>query len=257
MVETSYMVVPALKPMEKQGQITIFIIVAIVLLLIIAGYFTLKSSYANLNNIPPAVSPANDYITQCIKMTGEQATFDLGQLGGYAINLGESSTNEGIPYYIQNNKNLVPSGTMLNTQFEIYFANSLPICLNKITGFTLNYSTFNLTTQITNDKIIFNLNSPIIIQKDSQNYLIKGFNNIELNNRFGALIRASQEFVQKQLNQDSGICLSCANEIAQDNNIKIDLINSAYENTTLVRISNPDSKLNNKTQELIFAIKNE
>jgi hypothetical protein len=243
---------------SKKTQVTLFVIITIIIVVIIALFVIIRSETdLGAKNIPPEIQPVQDYIVSCIRNTGEEATYALGQSGGYALLDDIPRTEASTPYYIYNHTNIMPSKEQIGLEFGIYFANNLPRCLDKLGGFKLNYSTPKIKSNIMEEKIVFEGEFAIIIKKDEKTYQLKEFGPIELSSRFGTLINAGKEIASNQLNQRGVVCLSCINEIAEKNNVSIDLINLEKESAIAVKISDPASKINNQTLALAFAMKNE
>ncbi|MBU2576451.1 MAG: hypothetical protein KKF50_01895 [Nanoarchaeota archaeon] len=67
---------------NKRGQVTIFIIVAILIVGAIIGYFFLRGSFIG-ESIPQELEPAYDYYISCLASTAEEGIHLLGEQGGY------------------------------------------------------------------------------------------------------------------------------------------------------------------------------
>jgi hypothetical protein len=243
---------------SKRGQITIFVIIAILIVAGIVFFFMVKDKYeSNKSDIPLAITPAYNFIIDCIKNTGQNAILDLAKNGGYSIYSGQISTSKGIPYYIKDNQSIMPNLDRISMEFKLYLATHIPECVDKLNHFNITYSIPNTETKIYNEKIIFDIEFPIVIIKNNHTYSLKEFKDISLNTKFGTLINASNQIVISELNHGSGICLSCINEIAQNNNLRVDLVEDQFENATLVTLSDLNSKINNQTLQMVFAVENE
>src|SRR3989338_3571136 len=72
--------------LDTQGQITIFIILGIVLLLAVALVIMLKTEVIQFNPeeiIPTEKGKIENYITQCMSSIGDKALLQIGLQGGY------------------------------------------------------------------------------------------------------------------------------------------------------------------------------
>ncbi|MCD4760203.1 hypothetical protein K8R33_04940 [archaeon] len=82
--------------MQKRGQVTVFIVVGIVILIVFALLFFLRSTITessfedemNALTVPKQLEPVKIYLDSCLKQTVEEGVFILGEQGGY-INLPE------------------------------------------------------------------------------------------------------------------------------------------------------------------------
>ena len=69
--------------MAKRGQVTFFIIIGIILLIILGIYFALRATLTNEQIIEPAFAPIKNHVDSCIESTARQALYELGQNSGY------------------------------------------------------------------------------------------------------------------------------------------------------------------------------
>ncbi|MFH1501035.1 MAG: hypothetical protein ABIE22_03770 [archaeon] len=67
---------------RKRGQVSIFVIIAILIVAVIVGYFVLKSRLST-SEIPAAFQPAEQYFLSCIEDYGTIGKDTLGDQGGY------------------------------------------------------------------------------------------------------------------------------------------------------------------------------
>jgi hypothetical protein len=68
--------------MNKQGQVTIFIILAILIVGGVIAYFSLRD-YVFVERIPQNMQPVYDYYLSCLEATTEEGIHLLGEQGGY------------------------------------------------------------------------------------------------------------------------------------------------------------------------------
>ena len=70
-----------MKKISIRGQVTIFIIVAIVIVGSIIAYFSLRDNFAE--SIPEDMKPVYDYYLSCLESTTKEGIALLGEQGGY------------------------------------------------------------------------------------------------------------------------------------------------------------------------------
>ena len=133
-----------MKRINKRAQVTIFIIVAIVVVAGIVAYFALKDSFGE--SIPEDMRPAYDYYISCLESTAEQGISLLGEQGGY-IDLPDfepgsayipfssqlSFFGQAVPYwmYVSGNnflKEQVPTKSGMEVQLGEYVSDRLVDC---------------------------------------------------------------------------------------------------------------------------------
>ena len=116
----------------KKGQIAIFILLGIVILIAVGFIFYLKggveeNEVERIQQIPKEAEPFKLYIDECVKKTAVEGAYFLGQQGGY-YNLQENYLATfliDIPFYYNKGKNTVPSIEILQREFSKYINNNL------------------------------------------------------------------------------------------------------------------------------------
>lgn len=136
--------------MGKRGQITLFIIIGLILLLSI----TLLIYYRNLTLkepeiVPPQFNPVKEYVSSCLKITGRDAVELLGQQSGYieipqAWLLDRDSYISyagimNIPYWYYLGESRVPSQEVIEQQISEYIESNLNDCLQDFAPFEATF----------------------------------------------------------------------------------------------------------------------
>ncbi len=212
--------------MKKRGQVTIFIIIAIILIAAVGLYFTFRETF-KINTYEPHVENVKLFVEECIKDTGEDAIYYIGQNGGYFL-LPELSTYSGIPYYYYNERNYMPSKERVAMEVSEYINEMLFFCTRDFVDFIgLEIKQGNVTTKtiIEDEEVIFNIDYPLAITKANSTSRLKDFENIKVFTRVGVIYNAISEIIQDQLTHEN-ICLSCMINIVEENDLTIDMINT-------------------------------
>ena len=170
--------------MNKKGQITIFIIVGILIVISAALVIYLKEQEIIFRPKPPIVPdeavPIKDFVEICIKNIGEDAANIIGTTGGY-INIPEeiannpmsyisiSSLERGkIPYWYYEGEERVPPLNFIELEIENYVNENLKECILDLEPFQIQYNineTGELSTEVNieEDRISIEVNYPIEI----------------------------------------------------------------------------------------------
>jgi hypothetical protein len=235
----------------KHGQISIIIIIAIVLVLIIISFFVYGNYSLNKNGNSANIKPISDYMSSCIKETGKNGIRSTGLTAGYFdINY---STMGGTPYYYDKGKNLVPPIEELENQLNLYMNYLLNRCnLSKFQDFEITKGEIKTTTKIQENKVIFNVEYPLTINKDNKTEYLKDFKNIEVPVRLYTVYFSIKEFFNQSKSSSSGICLSCLESIGNKNDIHFELYD--YDNDTVLFVARDNKILiDNEPYQFIFA----
>ena len=191
---------------SRKSQVAIFVIVAIIIVALVLGFFVFKDRIFSVN-MPTEISPVFNYYTSCIQSNLEDAASLAGSHAGYLENPEFSAgTNyapfsselnflgQGVPYwyYLSGNGVAVeniPSKTQIEQQMNTYLKQEFSKCgldsfIAQGYNVTLGEPTFK--TSIKSDQI-----SSIVSQKISIGFADKSFTvnsfDVQITNSFGSL----------------------------------------------------------------------
>ena len=245
---------PFLFMLNKRGQVTIFIIAALVLVGIVGIYLSLTGNLDLGGPIDPKVEEIHNFVEECIKETAKEALYDIGQKGGYFIP-SELSTETNIPYYYIDNTNNIPSKERIGSEISRYINENLFFCTSEFDDFP----EFNITegevsarTEIGENRIILDIEYPLTILESESSSILKDWKNIEIQTRLGTIYGVLEKIVQNQ--QGGEICLSCISDIATENELSIDAID-LNQDTIIFIVSDEKIGLNEELYEFMFATK--
>ena len=241
--------------LNKRGQITIFIVVAVVILAIAGIFYFTNSDKIAQDPITPEIEPIYEGIYTCIEDTAIDSLYYLGLTGGYYFSPLLSDEN-GIAYYYFEGENFMLSKEKLAEEISLTIENTLHFCSDQI----LNNTEFNITpgkisveTEIYENKIILNTEYPLTISKEDSSSVLKNWKNIEIETRIGTIYDSTEQIILNQMTRED-LCLSCIADIAEENSLKIDL--TSYENSTILFIiTDEEMGLNNFGYEFKFVNK--
>lgn len=212
--------------MQKRGQVTIFIIVAIIIVGAIVVLFAFRDKISFTKGeiiIDPEVRPIYDFIRACVKETGYKAAVKNGRYGGYYI-LPKRITEGGIPYYFDNGQNYMPTKEELERQLSLYMEDNLRYCFLDFLDFP-NYKIsgreVKAKIEINENKIIIDIIYPISIRKGEAVNLLEEFRDNEILIRTGLMYDIATQLIDLQSKDPSKFCLNCFKYIGDQNNMAI------------------------------------
>ncbi len=239
---------------NKKGQLTIFIIFAILIVVGTLLFFTFRERI-NFNKLSPEAESIFSFVEQCIKEEGEKSIYEIGTKGGYYLP-NNFSTKTKVPYYYANKKKYMPSKEKIENEISLSLTNNLINCTKNFESFSefdIKQENISPHVKISEEKISFNVNYPIRISYGENVDIIKEFNNIEIPSNLGVIYNSISKIIEEQLKTNK-ICLNCILEESLKNDFYVDLAD--YENETVIFIiQDKNNKLNNKSFDFVFASK--
>ena len=199
--------------MEKRGQITIFIIIGLIILISIILVLYLKDIYniiKSQENTQVGIESSytsldvENYVQECIEKTAIEAVLSLGLHGG-TLTQGEKSLDTGLSfvnygYFV--GENTLPSVQKMENELSLYMNELLDFCLDEFSPFPEN---ININSQETKtkveikDNIFFEVNKIIEITEDETKITFKEFD-FEVPVRLKHLYELSNIIVEEEIN---------------------------------------------------------
>lgn len=166
----------------SQGQVTIFIIIGILLVLVITLVIFVRKEIITFKPeeiIPTEKGKVENFITSCIDQVGNDALVRVGLQGGYielpfeVVNDDNKrldiSSNLAVPYWAHGPQTNIPSLQQIKEQIDDYLEEHVRECLFSLAAFQESYdliekSELTANTEIVQSKVIFNLHWDVEIR---------------------------------------------------------------------------------------------
>src|SRR3989344_2188516 len=245
--------------MGKRGQVTIFVVIAVVTVALVGVSYLVVNNKNKGNEVPKTseIAEFKIFVDGCLRETGENGLVSLGEKGGYFIITDDTKSIEGnIPYYVYDNKKLTPSEEKISQQLSAFITEELGFCILNFKDFKpdfeITYELKSVNTNISSDKVEITLDYPLSIRKGDNTYFLDEFK-IKIPVRLGIIYQVSEEVVNEQLEHPESICLSCLYDLGRKNKVHIDMLD--YGNSTIFKVIDDNSRLNNESYGWSFAVK--
>ena len=271
------------KPKTNRGQVTIFIIVAIVIVGSIVAYFSLRDNFGK--SIPENMKPVYDYYLSCLDATTKEGIALLGEQGGY-IELPDfepgsayipfssqlSFFGQPVPYWMfvsGNNflKEQVPTKITMEKQLGDYVGERLDSCdfsnFEKM-GYGVYIEDGSAIAKINDLDIDLNVNNRVTILKGEQSAVVTN-HDFSVKSKLGKFYEMaldvynyekSEMFLEKYALDVmrlyapvDGVELSCAPKIFVDEEIRKDLVKGLEANMNSIRLKGDYYKLSSQERE--------
>ncbi len=254
-------------PKSKRSQVTIFIIIAIIIVAILVGFFILREKISILK-IPSNLEPIYKSFLICLEDNTEVGIDILESQAGY-IYLPEFEPGSrympfssqlvflGNPipywYYISGNniqKEQIPSKKNMEEQLAEFIEDEIKVCVFDSyyeQGFEIEQEDADAEVSIMDGNVKVNLDMPLTIRKEEESALIKK-HEIVVNSNLGKLYTSAKKIYEKEQKESflenyavdilrayapvDGVELTCSPKIWEANEV-FDILNDAIEANTL------------------------
>jgi hypothetical protein len=241
---------------NRKGQVAIFVIIAVVVLAVVAGYFLLTGdeSVDEEKTYAPNVEGVKESIQDCVDDASLPGVLLLG-LGGGKISLVENLEDIESKDYYSGSVNTMPSLEDIGAEYSKYIGDSLVICSEGFSDFPeleIKARDPEVETTIGEGFILTSFTYPVSVNQlgDSSVSVIEEYENIEIPVRLNLIYESVNEIVEEQIKLESGeVCLSCLFEIAERNDLYVESGDDGQEGTIFI-ITDKNSLINN--EEFIF-----
>lgn len=240
--------------MEKRGQLSIFLILALIMIIVFSLLYSLKSMPESQQQKAEIIkSSVSDTITSniqsCLLNTLNQAVLNLGLQGGFIEKPNKFLiiNNSFISFGYYKNSIILNSLEGIKSEINNYIEQNLSLCV-KENNFIFEKGSVISKTTINKDNIKIEVNYPISIKQGDRVEVLKEDYNTELNVRLGYIYDFILSVVTKHLKDPRNIDI--VNLLKSD--LSIDIV-GYKENTLIYVITDKKSRINNKDFNFVFA----
>lgn len=272
------------KGVGKRGQVTIFIIVAIVIVSAVVGYFVLRDEFI-YSGIPASIEPVYTTFLSCLEQTTSDGINVLESQGGYIslpdfeagsryMPFGSQLNFLGNPipywYYVSGNniqKEQVPSVKDMETQLANYINLKARNCAFDSyyhQGFEIHMGEPTAKVSISKNSVSVNLDMDFYVNKSDEAVLVKT-HKVDVKSNLGTLYEAAREVYdneQKEMFLENytvdtlrlyapvdGVELTCSPMTWGADAVFDELQNAIEANTLSLKVADGDYSLKNSTDK--------
>lgn len=234
---------------SKLGQATIFVIIAVLLigavgitLFLTKKQTGLETQFSTDPQIQSRFMQVKTSVSDCLKFTSQDALDFVGLQGGYyerpkdSFDFGVSF----IPYYYLDGKTLMPANSEIQNQLALYVDDNLKDCIDNINNseFKVTYLPSETTAQIKSSEVVFNVNMPVTIQKDSKSVKLElGNEAVTIPSKLQGILEIAKFITDSHKDDPEFVCLNCISDMAEERDVYVDMVSLGGEGSTLVIIS--------------------
>ena len=203
---------------SKKGQITLFIILGILLLLAVILIISLKSEVVVLNPgeiIPSEKGKITNYLSSCLDKIGDDALFLVGLQAGY-IKVPELISADSrkhltlspmhtLPYWAYGDIVEIPPLEMIKKEIDNYIEENMRSCLFELEPFQEQYdliekSEITSDTEIVSSKVLFNVHWGIEVRNKGGELVTEIINHVgESDVKLKNVYELSKRILEKEI----------------------------------------------------------
>lgn len=227
---------------ERKGQITVFIILGVIILLSFTLVAIIKSGLVKKLGEPPIdeteFQEYFNFFDLCLQEKAESSIRELALNGGY---YGDPPRSIRIilfdyPYYLYENKSYFPKKTQIEEELSKMFMDLSEECYKDLLDlidkkYSVEKGKVKSTSTITTDSVVFDITYPITIGREDKKQS-KLYYRIEIPVRLGEIYNALDEFITLEKENPESLCLTCLADVADKYNLQINL--EIFNGTTMI-----------------------
>lgn len=213
----------------KKAQVTIFVVIAIVILasiLVFIFLFPKGSSENKFSNDAAVNAKYNELRTQiinCEEFSSRDALDLIGAQGGY-YKVPKESYDLGfikIPYfYYEDGKRiLVPSNTEVEKQLGLFVDDVIKVCLDNIDEgeFKVTYGNPKTITKISEDSVLFRTDLSVVIERELSvsMFNLKDFS-VDVNSKLFDMLDYSRRLLDDHKTNPDLLCITCLTNLNKE-----------------------------------------
>lgn len=242
--------------MQKRGQLTILIIVAMVIIIsIVAIMFlmgrqsttSLSDDYFEGASVKSRVDGIRDYVDDCMSSVTEEALIVVAFQGGYhkAPSLSFKYSPIFFSYYYYEGRIILPTLEKIESELGSYVNEEMISCLDEgsFSGFNLEYERPRTMVRVTKDNAYFESDMQITITQEGHAMTLElGDYDQNYNSSLYEIYEVAKYITESHEEDSEYYCISCVTEMASERGLYVyifphiadELITgiSIYENRT-------------------------
>jgi hypothetical protein len=238
--------------MKKRGQLTLFVIIGIILIVFIIGIIFLATN----NVFSPSKSPEElkvleENIENCIEDQAIKGLWLIGMQGGYITTPPDfiETPFSNLAYGLKGTKEVLLSNSKIEQELSDHVALALPYCFNKKDyTYSFEISEPNVESRIESNYVRIVADMPIYATSNETEYKLNKKYNIDISIKLGNILNLANDIIKRQKQEGDYIPVSFLA------NFETEVFFEYHDDDTIYYIiHDEESKLNNVTYNFLFA----
>ena len=208
----------------RKSQVTTFVIIALLFVGLIAGYFLYRNNITNsqtaLASVPAELTPVTNSIQQCVQSALEYGTKLVGLQGGYIIppdNALETNISY-IAYGYLLGKNTLASKEIIAKEIAQYIEITLHSCtyLSAFPEYQFSMTSPKATVKINPDSVTASANYGFTAAKEGSSWKLNPQYSASYNVKLGRILNVSDQIIAKEIENPDSFDMSFLGSLEYD-----------------------------------------
>ena len=242
----------------KRGQITIFIVIGMIVLVAASLLFFTFSEEKKIQPQAKIISTSaiTSLVEKCIGSTAQEGIFENSRQGGYFVLPEHSTTDlfEDVPYFV--NLSNFPEDKILAKELGSYIDTVLDFCLDFSTfekrGYNISSGTPVSKVSLNQNDFNIDTNLPIKIKLGTQTKQLSSFQVKVPAKQFYQDITLARKILGSMDNQE--VCLTCFANLADQNKVYVGIL-PIHNQTYVFDLKDNDYTINQELFHFKFGVK--
>jgi len=221
---------------DKRGQLTIFIIVGVVIVVGIVAFFIYQGGsedrYFSQPDVSEGVSEIEEYLGGCFDYVSEVSMHNVMMQGGYydrpsRVEAFDEDNATFLPYYYYEGEENMPSIETIEAELAKSMDEMAPGCVDiaEFTNFDVSYSRVETSVDIRDEEVVFTVDMPIKLEKEGHVMIIDMKNRpVSVPSRLKGMHNVAQYYVTDVSQGDASYCVNCLGDLAIANGVSVDIV---------------------------------
>jgi len=245
----------------KRGQLTLFVIVAVVVIVGIVGYFLISNSvWEKKTNYDIEGNSLKDALSDCFNGIAVDSIQEVGIQGGYFNEpLSEYfySGTYRIPFYYFEQLRYTPTLNVIETELAYAFDSRTQECfeiLENNQGIVYDYEYYFPNVSIRENQVFFMMNFDVVINKENVSKKISFVEEpVIIDSNLYEMQRVASYIAYLYYLDNEFLCVSCYLELVSETGLYVDVVN---EDDGMLLVNVYDDKVGNYPRYYSFLMSN-
>jgi hypothetical protein len=217
--------------MGKRGQVTLFVIIAIVIVAAVVIIYLLRDTAPKTEAeeiiVSSEIAPVKNLVDSCIEGAVRDSVYLIGEGGGYIYPPYGLSDVDGYSYYFLDGEVYFPEMGEIERRLSDNVRADVHLCVDEFRSFSnmnVEDEDMEVGVKVYGNRVVFDIVYPLAIGIGKDISYLKDFGEFEVESRLGDIYYIIDELINNGAYERGFVCISCFLEAGFVNNLTIDFL---------------------------------